>query len=29
MSLGPEALHANHAIVVAHNFLDTGGYRAN
>jgi len=29
MSLGPEALHANHAIVVAHNFLDTGGYREN
>jgi tRNA (pseudouridine54-N1)-methyltransferase len=28
VSLGPEALHANHAIVVAHNFLDTGGYRA-
>lgn len=24
--LGPEALHANHAITVAHNWLDTGGY---
>jgi len=28
VSLGPEALHANHAIVVAQNFLETGGYRA-
>jgi tRNA (pseudouridine54-N1)-methyltransferase len=24
--LGPEALHANHAITVAHNFLDTDGF---
>jgi len=24
--LGPERLHADHAITVAHNFLDTGGY---
>ena len=24
--LGPRALHANHAITVAHNFLDTDGY---
>jgi tRNA (pseudouridine54-N1)-methyltransferase len=27
VSLGPEALHADHAITVAHNALDTGGYR--
>jgi tRNA (pseudouridine54-N1)-methyltransferase len=27
VSLGPEALHADHAIVVAHNALDTDGYR--
>jgi len=27
VSLGPEALHANQAITVAHNVLDTGGYR--
>jgi tRNA (pseudouridine54-N1)-methyltransferase len=27
ISLGPEALHANQAITVAQNFLDTGGYR--
>ena len=26
ISLGPERLHADHAIVVAHNYLDTGGY---
>jgi tRNA (pseudouridine54-N1)-methyltransferase len=26
VSLGPEALHGDHAIAVAHNFLDTGGY---
>jgi len=25
--LGPEPLHANHAITVAHNYLDTGGFR--
>ncbi|MCL7417432.1 MAG: tRNA (pseudouridine(54)-N(1))-methyltransferase TrmY [Halalkalicoccus sp.] len=25
--LGPERLHANHAITVAHNWLDTEGYR--
>ena len=24
--LGPERLHADHAITVAHNWLDTGGY---
>ena len=24
--LGPRALHADHAITVAHNYLDTGGY---
>ncbi len=24
--LGPEVLHADHAITVAHNFLDTNGY---
>ncbi|WP_122089025.1 tRNA (pseudouridine(54)-N(1))-methyltransferase TrmY [Halalkalicoccus subterraneus] len=24
--LGPRAIHANHAITVAHNWLDTGGY---
>ena len=24
--LGPERLHADHAITVAHNYLDTGGY---
>ena len=26
VSLGPEALHADQAITVAHNYLDTGGY---
>jgi tRNA (pseudouridine54-N1)-methyltransferase len=26
VSLGPEPLHANHAITVAHNYLDTDGY---
>ena len=26
ISLGPERLHADHAVVVAHNYLDTGGY---
>ena len=26
VSLGPERLHADHAIVVAHNYLDTDGY---
>lgn len=25
LSLGPEAIHADHAITVAHNYLDTGG----
>jgi tRNA (pseudouridine54-N1)-methyltransferase len=25
--LGPESLHANHAITVAHNYLDTGGFQ--
>jgi tRNA (pseudouridine54-N1)-methyltransferase len=27
MRLGPKALHADHAIVVAHNHLDTDGFR--
>jgi tRNA (pseudouridine54-N1)-methyltransferase len=26
VSLGPERIHADHAIVVAHNYLDTDGY---
>lgn len=26
VSLGPAALHADHAISVVHNYLDTGGY---
>jgi len=26
LSLGPERLHADHAITVAHNWLDTGGF---
>ena len=26
VSLGPEALHADQAITVAHNYLDTDGY---
>ncbi|MFB6295332.1 MAG: tRNA (pseudouridine(54)-N(1))-methyltransferase TrmY [Halobacteriales archaeon] len=26
VSLGPRRLHANHAITVAHNFLDTAGF---
>lgn len=26
LRLGPEAIHADHAIAVAHNFLDTDGY---
>ncbi|HKJ57827.1 MAG TPA: tRNA (pseudouridine(54)-N(1))-methyltransferase TrmY, partial [Halobacteriales archaeon] len=26
ISLGPERIHADHAIAVAHNFLDTAGY---
>jgi tRNA (pseudouridine54-N1)-methyltransferase len=26
ISLGPRRLHANHAIAIAHNYLDTGGY---
>ena len=26
LRLGPRALHADHAITVAHNFLDTAGY---
>lgn len=26
VSLGPEAIHADHAISVVHNFLDTDGY---
>jgi len=25
--LGPEPLHADHAITVAHNYLDTDGYQ--
>ena len=28
VSLGPEALHADQAITVAHNYLDTDGYAA-
>lgn len=28
VSLGPEALHADQAITVAHNYLDTAGYRS-
>ena len=27
VSLGPHPLHADHAITVAHNYLDTGGFR--
>jgi tRNA (pseudouridine54-N1)-methyltransferase len=27
LRLGPRALHADHAITIAHNYLDTGGYR--
>ena len=26
LSLGPKPLHADHAITVAHNYLDTGGF---
>ena len=26
LSLGPEAIHADHAITVAHNYLDTDGF---
>ena len=26
LSLGPRALHADQAITVAHNYLDTDGY---
>ena len=29
VSLGPEALHADHAITVAHNYLDTNGFDIN
>jgi tRNA (pseudouridine54-N1)-methyltransferase len=28
MRLGPERLHADHAITVAHNYLDTQGFRS-
>lgn len=28
VSLGPERLHADHAVAVAHNWLDTGGFRS-
>ena len=28
LRLGPEVLHADHAITVAHNYLDTDGYTA-
>jgi tRNA (pseudouridine54-N1)-methyltransferase len=24
--VGPEALHADHAVTVAHNYLDTDGF---
>ena len=27
VSVGPRALHADHAIIVAHNYLDTEGFR--
>jgi tRNA (pseudouridine54-N1)-methyltransferase len=27
VSLGPERLHGDHAITIAHNYLDTDGYR--
>ncbi len=27
LSLGPEPLHADHAVTVAHNWLDTAGFR--
>lgn len=27
VSLGPEPLHSDHAIIVAHNYLDTDGYQ--
>ncbi|GGJ05082.1 tRNA (pseudouridine(54)-N(1))-methyltransferase TrmY [Halobellus salinus] len=29
LRLGPEVLHADHAITVAHNYLDTEGYTAH
>ncbi|PSP95768.1 tRNA (pseudouridine(54)-N(1))-methyltransferase TrmY [Halobacteriales archaeon QS_4_62_28] len=29
VSLGPKPLHANHAITVAHNFLDTDGFQSH
>ncbi|MBS1263857.1 MAG: tRNA (pseudouridine(54)-N(1))-methyltransferase [Methanonatronarchaeales archaeon] len=25
--LGPAPIHTDHAVVLAHNYLDTGGYR--
>ena len=28
VSVGPEALHADQAVTVAHNYLDTGGFEA-
>jgi tRNA (pseudouridine54-N1)-methyltransferase len=28
LRLGPEVLHADHAVTVAHNYLDTDGYAA-
>ena len=28
LSLGPRAIHADHAVTVAHNYLDTEGFRA-
>jgi tRNA (pseudouridine54-N1)-methyltransferase len=28
LSLGPEAIHADHAVTVAHNYLDTDGFTA-
>jgi tRNA (pseudouridine54-N1)-methyltransferase len=28
LSVGPKALHANHAITVVHNWLDTGGFES-
>jgi tRNA (pseudouridine54-N1)-methyltransferase len=29
LSLGPRPLHANHAITVAHNYLDTDGFQSS
>jgi len=29
VSVGPEALHADHTVTVAHNYLDTDGFRTH